>query len=80
MNFIALSLNLCRATTTLTIHPLFSLCAESADSCSLRCILYLRHSEILTGNLRGQMKKWDLRIADDKSILTFMLSGDQVWP
>lgn len=51
---------------------------ESADSCSLRCILYLRHSEILTGNLRGQMKKWDLRVPDDKSILTFMLSGEQL--
>ncbi|XP_026286203.1 nucleoporin Nup43 [Frankliniella occidentalis] len=51
---------------------------ESADSCSLRCVLYLRHSEILTGNLRGQMKKWDLRVADDKPHMTFMLSGDQV--
>lgn len=51
---------------------------ESADSCSLRCVLYLRHSEILTGNLRGQMKAWDVRKADNKPVLTFMLSGDQL--
>lgn len=51
---------------------------ESADSCSLRCVLYRRHNEILTGNLRGQMKLWDLRIADEKPLLTFMLSGDQL--
>ena len=51
---------------------------DSADSCSLRCVLYHQHSKILTGNLRGQMKMWDLRLADDKAQLTFMLLSDQL--
>ncbi|KAF7276259.1 hypothetical protein GWI33_010728, partial [Rhynchophorus ferrugineus] len=29
---------------------------ENADSCSIGCVLFLKHNEILTSNLRGQMK------------------------
>jgi nuclear pore complex protein Nup43 len=51
---------------------------EGADSCSLRCVCFLKHNEVLTGNLRGQMKVWDLKNAVDKPASTFMLSGEQV--
>ena len=51
---------------------------ENADSCSLRCVCFLKHNEVLTGNLRGQMKVWDLKSAVDKPAFTFMLSGEQV--
>ncbi|XP_012283346.1 nucleoporin Nup43 [Orussus abietinus] len=47
---------------------------ENADSCSLHCVDFLRHSEILTGNLRGHMKVWDLRSDQDIPATTFMLS------
>lgn len=51
---------------------------EGADSCSLRCVCFLKHNEVLTGNLRGQMKVWDLKNAADKPVSTFMLSGEQI--
>lgn len=51
---------------------------EGADSCSLRCVCFLKHNEVLTGNLRGQMKVWDLKNAVDKPAFTFMLSGEQI--
>lgn len=51
---------------------------EGADSCSLRCVCFLKHNEVLTGNLRGQMKVWDLKSTTDKPASTFMLSGEQV--
>lgn len=50
---------------------------EGADSCSLRCVCFLKHNEVLTGNLRGQMKVWDLKNAVNKPASTFMLSGEQ---
>lgn len=50
---------------------------DDADSCSLRCVIFLKHNELLTGNHRGQMKVWDLRSRLDKPEHTFMLSGDQ---
>ncbi|XP_069668662.1 nucleoporin Nup43 isoform X2 [Periplaneta americana] len=51
---------------------------EKADSCSLHCVCFLKHNEVLTGNLRGQMKVWDLKNPADKPATTFMLSGEQV--
>ncbi|XP_075223788.1 nucleoporin 43 [Lycorma delicatula] len=51
---------------------------DDADSCSLRCTCFLKHNELLTGNLRGHMKVWDLRSANNKPISTFMLSGEQI--
>lgn len=47
---------------------------QNADSCSIHCVDFLRHSEILTGNLRGHMKVWDLRNNQDLPATTFMLS------
>ncbi|KAB0796430.1 hypothetical protein PPYR_10491 [Photinus pyralis] len=51
---------------------------NEADSSCLNCVTFLKHSEILTGNSRGQMKIWDLRSEDVKPCSTFMLSPDQV--
>jgi len=53
---------------------------DNADSCSIQCVIFLKHNEILTSNLRGQMKVWDLRSGNNKPTNTFMLSGDQVTP
>ncbi|KZC10530.1 PREDICTED: nucleoporin Nup43 [Dufourea novaeangliae] len=47
---------------------------DEADSCSIYCVDFLRHNEILTGNLRGHMKVWDLRSNQDLPATTFMLS------
>ncbi|XP_067207554.1 nucleoporin Nup43 [Linepithema humile] len=48
-----------------------------ADSCSIYCVDFLKHNEVLTGNSRGHMKIWDLRSNRDVPDTTFMLS-DQV--
>lgn len=53
---------------------------EDADSCSLHCVTFLKHNEILTSNLRGQLKIWDLRNADNNPNNTFMISGEQGTP
>jgi len=50
---------------------------ENADSCSIYCVDFLKHNEVLTGNSRGHMKVWDLRNDRDVPATTFMLS-DQV--
>lgn len=55
----------------------FILFAENADSCSIYCVDFLKHNEVLTGNSRGHMKVWDLRNDRDVPATTFMLS-DQV--
>eukprot|EP00096_Caligus_rogercresseyi_P002866 TRINITY_DN15201_c0_g1_i1.p1 TRINITY_DN15201_c0_g1~~TRINITY_DN15201_c0_g1_i1.p1 ORF type:complete len:373 (-),score=79.15 TRINITY_DN15201_c0_g1_i1:21-1139(-) len=34
---------------------------ENADSCSLSALQFVKHDEIVTANMRGQMKLWDLR-------------------
>ncbi|KAJ8980098.1 hypothetical protein NQ317_008559 [Molorchus minor] len=51
-----------------------------ADSCSIHCVIFLKHNEILTSNLRGQMKVYDIRSSNTAPSNTFMLSGDQVTP
>ncbi|XP_028132320.1 nucleoporin Nup43 [Diabrotica virgifera virgifera] len=53
---------------------------DNADSCSIHCVIFLKHNEVLTSNLRGQMKIWDLRSTDGKPNSTFMISGEQVTP
>lgn len=50
---------------------------ENADSCSIYCVDFLKHNEIITGNSRGNMKVWDLRNEQNNyPQMTFML-GDQ---
>ncbi|KAF5295321.1 hypothetical protein FQA39_LY13186 [Lamprigera yunnana] len=51
---------------------------KDADSCSLNCVAFLKHNEILTGNSRGQMKVWDVREQSSSPANSFMLSGDQI--
>ncbi|XP_023012732.2 nucleoporin 43 [Leptinotarsa decemlineata] len=53
---------------------------DDADSCSIQCVIFLKHNEILTSNLRGQLKIWDLRSSSNNPNSTFMISGDQVTP
>ncbi|RZC32495.1 nucleoporin Nup43 [Asbolus verrucosus] len=53
---------------------------NNADSCSINCVTFLKHSEILTGNLRGQLKIFDIRASKNEPTTIFMLSGDQVAP
>nr|CAD7403525.1 unnamed protein product [Timema cristinae] len=51
---------------------------DEADDSSLHCVCFLKHNEVITGNLRGQMKIWDLKSPSKTAASTFMLSGDQV--
>ena len=52
--------------------------AENVESCPLKCVIFLKHNELLTGNLLGHMKSWDLRSPDNKPSSTFMLSDGKV--
>lgn len=58
-------------------HIFFVIFTEDADSCSIYCVDFLKHNEVLTGNSRGHMKIWDLRSSQDVPDTTFMLS-DQI--
>ncbi|KAG6445926.1 nucleoporin Nup43 [Manduca sexta] len=49
-----------------------------ADSCSLHSVCFIKHNEIITGNLRGHMKIWDLRSPDNKPTASFLLAGDEL--
>ncbi|CAB4068770.1 NUP43 [Lepeophtheirus salmonis] len=53
---------------------------EQADSCSLSAVHFVKHDEILTANMRGQMKLWDLRSSETSSPSTTFFSSntDQV--
>ncbi|GBP42809.1 Nucleoporin Nup43 [Eumeta japonica] len=49
-----------------------------ADSCSIHSICYLKQNEIITGNVRGHMKLWDLRSPQkDKYVASFLLNENQ---
>nr|ACO15127.1 Nucleoporin Nup43 [Caligus clemensi] len=37
---------------------------EKVDSCSLSAVHFVKHDEIVTANMRGQMKLWDLRSSE----------------
>ncbi|XP_063828258.1 nucleoporin Nup43 [Ostrinia nubilalis] len=49
-----------------------------ADSCSLHSVCFFKHSEIITGNVRGHMKIWDLRTNNNKPAASFLLAGDEM--
>ncbi|XP_026731474.1 nucleoporin Nup43 [Trichoplusia ni] len=51
---------------------------SGADSCSLHSICFIKHSEVITGNLRGHMKIWDLRSTENKPAASFLLAGDEL--
>lgn len=51
---------------------------SGADSCSLRSVCYIKHNEVITGNIRSHMKIWDLRSPNDKPVASFLLSNDEL--
>ncbi|XP_068626752.1 nucleoporin Nup43 [Battus philenor] len=51
---------------------------NGADSCSIHSICYIKHNEIITGNVRGHMKIWDLRSPDNKPAASFLFAGDEL--
>jgi len=51
---------------------------EKADSCSINDIVFSRSSDILTANMRGQMKLFDLRSNKQEASSIYLLSNDQV--
>nr|XP_018904040.1 PREDICTED: nucleoporin Nup43 [Bemisia tabaci] len=53
-------------------------CIDEADSCSMQCVCFLKHNEIMAGNLRGQMKIWDLRSPLLQPSMTFLVSGEPI--
>ncbi|KAM3960917.1 nucleoporin 43 [Aphomia sociella] len=51
---------------------------KGADSCSLHSICFIKHNEVITGNIRGHMKIWDLRSTNNKPTASFLLAGDEL--
>ncbi|XP_049827320.1 nucleoporin Nup43 [Schistocerca gregaria] len=51
---------------------------DEADSSTLRCVCFLKHSEILTGNLRGILKIWDLKSSTVRPTMSFTMPHEQV--
>ncbi|KAG1681791.1 Nucleoporin Nup43 [Nymphon striatum] len=50
---------------------------ENADSCTITSVMYIKHHEIITTNVRGQLKSWDIRSRSNTPSRNFFLSGDQ---
>lgn len=51
---------------------------KGADSCSLHSICFIKHTEVITGNVRGHMKIWDVRTTNNKPSAAFLLAGDEL--
>lgn len=52
---------------------------EHGDSCSITDIIFTRSSEVVSSNMRGQLKQWDLRSNNaQQPVRSFLLSTDQV--
>lgn len=51
---------------------------KGADSCSLHSICFIKHTEVITGNVRGHMKIWDVRSTNNKPSAAFLLAGDEL--
>ncbi|XP_050347162.1 nucleoporin Nup43 [Nymphalis io] len=51
---------------------------KGADSCSLHAVCFIKLNEVITGNIRGHMKIWDLRSTNDKPVAAFLLAGDEL--
>ncbi|XP_072947860.1 nucleoporin Nup43 [Epargyreus clarus] len=49
-----------------------------ADSCSLHAVCFIKLNEIITGNIRGHMKIWDIRSQNNKPSASFLLAGDEL--
>jgi len=51
---------------------------ENADSCSITDVTFTKASEVVSSNMRGQLKLWDLRSNQQQPSNTFLLSSHQV--
>jgi len=51
---------------------------DKADSCSINDLIFSRSSDLLTANMRGQIKLFDLRSNKQEACSTYLLSNDQV--
>lgn len=51
---------------------------KEADSCSLHSVCFIKHNEVITGNIRGHMKIWDLQSSENKPAASFLLAGDEL--
>jgi nuclear pore complex protein Nup43 len=51
---------------------------DKADSCSLTAVDMLKQQEIITANMRGQLKIWDMRSHSDKPSRIFHVCGEEV--
>ncbi|XP_045499127.1 nucleoporin Nup43 [Colias croceus] len=51
---------------------------HSADSCSLHSVCFIKSNEVITGNIRGHMKIWDIRSDNQKPAASFVLSTDEL--
>lgn len=50
---------------------------EKGDSCSITDVIFSRTAEIVTANMRGQLKLFDLRSNQQEAATCFLLSNDQ---
>ncbi|KFM63096.1 Nucleoporin Nup43, partial [Stegodyphus mimosarum] len=50
---------------------------ESSNLCSLTCVSYLRHQEVVAGNSLGYLRLWDLRSCSDSPGRLLMISREQ---
>ncbi|KAL4713925.1 hypothetical protein ACJJTC_015579 [Scirpophaga incertulas] len=55
-----------------------SVSISGADSCSLHSVCFIKHTEVITGNIRGHMKIWDIRSNSNKPAASFLLAGDEM--
>lgn len=62
---------------TLNIARKTPISVKECDSCSLTCVSYVRHQELVVGNSRGHLKMWDLKSKSETASKTFSLSGYQ---
>ncbi|XP_034838355.1 nucleoporin Nup43 [Maniola hyperantus] len=51
---------------------------KGADSCSLHSVCFIKLNEVITGNIRGHMKIWDIRSSNNKPAAAFLLAGDEL--
>lgn len=51
---------------------------DGGESCTINDILFLKQFEVVTANMRGQLKVWDIRAKHNAPSQKFFLSGEQV--
>lgn len=51
---------------------------KDSDGCSFNSICFLRYREIITGDIRGHMKTWDLRMSTEEPTSSFLLSDEEL--